>query len=32
MYAFGEMAPTSVRDNNKAVNRLHNATLTACAF
>ena len=31
LYAFGEMAPTSVR-NNKAVNRLHNATLTACAF
>ncbi|MCL2565046.1 MAG: FIST C-terminal domain-containing protein [Defluviitaleaceae bacterium] len=32
LYAFGEIAPTSVRDNNKAVNRLHNATLTVCAF
>jgi len=31
LYAFGEIAPTSVRDN-KAVNRFHNATLTVCAF
>jgi len=32
LYAFGEVAPTSVRGNNKAVNRFHNATLTVCAF
>jgi len=32
LYGFGEIAPTSVRGNNKAVNRLHNATLTVCAF
>jgi len=31
LYAFGEFAPTSVR-NDKAVNRFHNATLTLCAF
>lgn len=31
LYAFGEIAPTSVRDN-KAVNRFHNATFTMCAF
>ena len=31
LYAFGEIAPTSVKDN-KAVNRFHNATFTLCAF
>ena len=31
LYAFGEIAPTSVRDD-KAVNRFHNATFTMCAF
>jgi hypothetical protein len=31
LYAFGEIAPTSVRDG-KAVNRFHNATFTICAF
>jgi len=31
LYAFGEVAPTSVR-NGKAVNRFHNATFTVCAF
>ena len=31
MYAFGEIAPTSIQDN-KAVNRFHNATFTLCAF
>ena len=31
LYAFGEIAPTSVRDG-KAVNRFHNATFTVCAF
>jgi len=31
LYAFGEIAPTSVRDS-KAVNRFHNATFTLCAF
>ena len=31
IYAFGEIAPTSVC-NDKAVNRFHNATLTLCAF
>ena len=31
MYAFGEIAPTSVRDG-KAVNRFHNATFTICAI
>ena len=31
LYAFGEIAPTSVRDD-KAVNRFHNATFTVCAF
>ncbi|MCL1849055.1 MAG: FIST C-terminal domain-containing protein, partial [Clostridiales bacterium] len=31
LYAFGEIAPTSIIDN-KAVNRFHNATFTVCAF
>lgn len=31
LYAFGEIAPTSVCDN-IAVNRFHNATFTICAF
>jgi hypothetical protein len=31
LYAFGEIAPTSI-SNNKAVNRFHNATFTMCAF
>ena len=31
LYAFGEIAPTSVRSD-KAVNRFHNATFTLCAF
>ena len=31
LYAFGEIAPTSVREG-KAVNRFHNATFTMCAF
>ena len=31
MYAFGEIAPTSVIGD-KAVNRFHNATFTLCAF
>ena len=31
LYAFGEIAPTSV-NGNKAVNRFHNATFTVCAF
>ena len=31
LYAFGEIAPTSVRDD-KAVNRFHNATFTMCAI
>ena len=31
LYAFGEIAPTSVQDG-KAVNRFHNATFTVCAF
>jgi len=31
LYAFGEVAPTSVTGS-KAVNRFHNATLTLCAF
>jgi hypothetical protein len=31
LYAFGEIAPTSVRER-KAVNRFHNATFTVCAF
>ena len=31
LYAFGEIAPTSVY-NGKAVNRFHNATFTICAF
>jgi len=31
LYAFGEMAPTSVRGG-KAVNRFHNATFTICAI
>ena len=31
LYAFGEIAPTSIRDD-KAVNRFHNATFTLCAF
>ena len=31
LYAFGEIAPTSV-SNGKAVNRFHNATFTVCAF
>jgi hypothetical protein len=31
LYAFGEIAPTSVREG-KAVNRFHNATFTICAF
>ena len=30
-YAYGEIAPTSVR-NGKAVNRFHNATITICAI
>lgn len=31
LYAFGEIAPTSIIEN-KAVNRFHNATFTICAF
>jgi len=31
LYAFGEIAPTSIR-NGQAVNRFHNATFTMCAF
>ena len=31
LYAFGEIAPTSVQ-NDLAVNRFHNATFTVCAF
>ena len=31
LYAFGEIAPTSI-NNNKAVNRFHNATFAMCAF
>lgn len=31
LYAFGEIAPTSVC-NGKAVNRFHNATMAICAF
>ena len=31
LYAFGEIAPTSIQDG-KAVNRFHNATFTVCAF
>lgn len=31
LYAFGEIAPTSIR-NGKAVNRFHNATITICAI
>ena len=31
LYAFGEIAPTSIR-NGKAVNRFHNATITICAL
>ncbi|MCL2146698.1 MAG: FIST C-terminal domain-containing protein [Synergistaceae bacterium] len=31
LYAFGEIAPTSI-NNNRAVNRFHNATFTMCAF
>jgi hypothetical protein len=31
LYAFGEIAPTSI-NNDKAVNRFHNATFTLCAF
>ncbi|MCL1805010.1 MAG: FIST C-terminal domain-containing protein [Clostridiales bacterium] len=31
LYAFGEIAPTSIIDD-KAVNRFHNATFTICAF
>jgi hypothetical protein len=31
LYAFGEIAPTSV-SNNRAVNRFHNATFTMCSF
>ena len=31
LYAFGEIAPTSV-SGGKAVNRFHNATFTLCAF
>lgn len=31
IYAFGEFAPTSMRDG-KATNRFHNATFTLCAF
>ena len=31
LYAFGEIAPTSIQDA-KAVNRFHNATFTVCAF
>ena len=31
VHAFGEIAPTSVR-NGKAANRFHNATFTICAF
>jgi hypothetical protein len=31
IYAFGEIAPTSIL-NNRAVNRFHNATFTMCAF
>jgi len=31
VYAYGEIAPTSIR-NGKAVNQFHNATFTLCAF
>lgn len=31
LYAFGEIAPTSIREG-RAVNRFHNATFTMCAF
>lgn len=31
LYAFGEIAPTSVK-NGRAVNRFHNATMTICAL
>jgi len=31
LYAFGEIAPTSIHDG-KAVNQFHNATFTLCAF
>jgi len=31
LYAFGEVAPTSVHEG-KAVNQFHNATFTLCAF
>ncbi len=31
LYAFGEIAPTSIR-NGRAVNRFHNATMTICAL
>lgn len=31
LYAYGEIAPTSVRGD-KATNRFHNATFTICAF
>lgn len=31
LYAYGEIAPTSIR-NGKAVNRFHNATITFCAI
>jgi len=31
LYAFGEIAPTSVK-NDRAVNRFHNATFTICAL
>jgi len=31
LYAFGEIAPTSIHDG-KAVNNFHNATFTICAF
>jgi len=31
LYAFGEIAPTSVHEG-KAVNQFHNATFTMCAF
>jgi len=31
LYAFGEIAPTSIHDG-KAVNQFHNATFTICAF
>ena len=31
LYAFGEIAPTSIQEDG-AVNRFHNATFTVCAF